>query len=81
MIATPPCPHVLPLPAPAPCAPSCDVDDTGLHAPGCRWHDAMTDPADYGPPEYGPEADEYDWLVPDGPEDPDRAWAYRDSGE
>lgn len=47
----------------------------------------MLDPAEYGPseldcpPEIGPEADEYGWCMPDSPEDPDRYWAHRDSGE
>lgn len=77
--SVPPCPHVLALPPPAACSPSCDVDETGFHAPGCPWHDAMLDPADYGPA--ATDSDEYDWLVPNGPADPDCAWAYRDSGE
>lgn len=27
------------------------------------------------------EDTEYEWLVPDGPADPDRAWAFRDCGD
>lgn len=75
----PPCPHALPLPPVTPCAPGCDVAETGHHVPGCRWHDAMLDPGDYGPPDA--EDDEYDWLMPNGPEDPDRAWDWRDTGD
>ena len=74
-----PCPHALPLPAVVPCADGCDVEESGFHVPGGPWFDASCDPADHGPPE--PEETEYDWLVPGGPEDPDRPWAYRDSGE
>lgn len=78
--SVPPCPHVLPLPPVAACAPGCDVKETGHHVPGCPWFDAALDPADYGPTEVGPKGDEYDWLVPNGPEDPDRVWDWRDSG-
>jgi hypothetical protein len=77
----PPCPHALPLPDAwgAHTVPCACPDEEPFHLPGCPWHDAACDPADYGPTEV--EDTEYDWLVPGGPEDPDRPWAYRDSGE
>ena len=76
-----PCPHALPPIYVPPCVCDLpeDVDDPGAHLPACPWFDAAHDAADHGPPE--PEETEYDWLVPGGPEDPDRPWAYRDSGE
>lgn len=80
-----PCPHALPLPRVVPCARDCDVIESGCHVPGCPWFDAACDAASLGPgdtpPECGPSADEYEWMTPDGPEDPDRSWAHRDSGD
>ena len=78
-LPAPPCPHLW--------TPDCECPLGPFHRPACAWFDPGLDPADYGPselgcpPEHGCLGDEYDWLLPNGPEDPDRSWAERDSGE
>lgn len=58
-------------------APADDRRCPACGAIGCRCAYYAPD----CPPDHGCLADEYDWLVPDGPEDPDRYYAGRDSGE
>jgi hypothetical protein len=60
----------------------CPFMIAGCHMPWCPEYRLRDEVRELDcPAEHGPRGDEYDWCVPDGPEDPDRSWAHRDSGE